>query len=57
MESGEDWLLRPVVEGKCSYESLINGALDLVDVARLNDALDVCEENERRQRKLEHGRQ
>jgi hypothetical protein len=48
MGSGEDWLLRPVIEGCCQYESLLNGTLDLVDIARLNDALDVRAENERR---------
>jgi hypothetical protein len=30
------------------YESLKNGALDLADIARMNDALDVSDENERR---------
>ena len=48
MASGEDWLMRPVLEGLCSYESLINGMLDLFDVARMNEALDVRMENERR---------
>lgn len=48
MESEEDWLLGPVIEGMCSYESLKNGALDLEDIARMNDALDVKAENERR---------
>ena len=48
MASGEDWLMRPVLEGLCSYESLINGTLDLFDVARMNEALDVRFENERR---------
>jgi len=48
MASGEDWLMRPVLEGLCSYESLINGTLDLFDVARMNEALDVRMENERR---------
>jgi hypothetical protein len=40
--------MRPVLHGLCSYESLRNGALDLVDFARMNDALDVQHENERR---------
>lgn len=48
MGSGEDWLMRPVLEGMCSYESLMNGTLGLVDVARMNDAIDVRNENERR---------
>lgn len=42
-----DWLLRPAVEGVCRYESLKDGTLSLADVARMNDALDVRQENER----------
>jgi hypothetical protein len=48
MPSGEDWLLRPVIEGMCKYESLQDGTLELADIARMNDALDVKYENERR---------
>lgn len=48
MADDEDWLLRPVIEGCISYESLVNGTVDLVDIARLNHALDVKVENERR---------
>lgn len=55
MADGEDWLMRPVVEGMCLYESLKNGALDLEDVARMNAALDVKAENERRFRKANEG--
>lgn len=51
MAEGEDWLLRPVLEGMCQYESLMNGTLDLADVARMNEALDVRQENERLYRK------
>ena len=40
--------MRPVLEGLCRYESLIDGSIDLADVARMNDALDVRCENERR---------
>lgn len=47
MADGSDWLLRPVLAGVCKYESLIDGTLDLVDVARLNDALDVRAYNDR----------
>lgn len=53
MADKEDWLLRPVDEGMCKYESLIDGTLDLVDVARMNDRLDVKMENERRYRKAQ----
>jgi len=48
MPSGEDWLLRPVLRGLCRYESIIDGTLTLADVADLNDALDVQDENEYR---------
>ncbi len=41
MASEEDWLLRPVLRGLCSYESLKNGNLDLLDIAKLNEAIDV----------------
>lgn len=46
MGDGYDWLLRPVLCQCCSYESLINGTMDLGDVAILNNALDVKNENE-----------
>ena len=48
MGTGEDWVMRPVVAGMCSYESLVNGRLKLVDIARMNDALDVKFENQQR---------
>lgn len=48
MPDGEDWLLRPVVRGMCKYESLKDGTLDLADVAMMNEALNVQDENERR---------
>lgn len=51
MADGEDWLLRPVAEGFCRYESLIDGTLDLEDIARMNDAIDVKSENELRYRR------
>ncbi len=51
MPDGEDWVMRPVLEGLCSYESLKNGILDLEDVAKMNDSIDVRNENERRYRK------
>lgn len=41
MGDGSDWLMRPVLAGLCRYESLKDGSLDLVDFARMNDALDV----------------
>jgi hypothetical protein len=51
MPDGESWLLRPVAEGLCKYESLKDGTLDLEDIAKLNDLIDVKVENERRYRK------
>jgi len=43
-----DYLMRPVRKGMCRYESLKNGALDLLDIAIMNDALDVEAENQHR---------
>lgn len=40
--------MRPVIEGLCSYESLVDTKLGLADFARMNDALDVKAENLRR---------
>jgi hypothetical protein len=51
MTDGEDWLMRPVLSGLCKYESLLDGTLNLVDIKRLHDALDVKEENEFRANK------
>lgn len=53
LPSGEDWLLRPVGEGVCKYESLKDGTLDLEDVAKMNDVLDVKIENQNRLRKAQ----
>jgi hypothetical protein len=51
MGDEEDWVMRPALEGLCRYESLKDGTLDLEDVARMNEALDVRAENESRYRK------
>lgn len=48
MASGEDWLLRPVLRGLCKYESLLDGVLRLVDIAKMNEALDIETENQQR---------
>lgn len=56
MATGEDWLLRPVLRGLCTWESLVNGSLTLEDVANLNDALDVDDENQRRLQEREKER-
>lgn len=50
LPNGEDWLLRPVEFGWIKYESLIDGTLDLADVALLNDAIDIMLENQYRGR-------
>jgi hypothetical protein len=43
--------MRPVLGGLCKYESLLDGTLMLVDIARMNEALDVQDENTTRIRK------
>ena len=48
LPGGEDWLLKPVCRGLCRYESLVDGTLDLEDVALMNDAITVEDENTRR---------
>lgn len=48
MAESEDWLLRPIEAGMCRYESLKDCSLDLVDIARMNDRLDVTAENQKR---------
>lgn len=50
MPNGEDWFMRPVIEGMCKYESLKDGTLDLNDVAAMNEALEVKYENDVRYR-------
>jgi hypothetical protein len=37
--------MRPVANKMCTYESLLEGRLRLVDIAKMNEALDVQEEN------------
>jgi len=49
-EEGDDWVMRPVLAGLCSYTDLVH-KLNLVDVARMNDALDVRAENQYRTQK------
>lgn len=45
--------MRPVIEGLCSYESLKDCSLDLADLAKMNDALDIKAENESRYRRAQ----
>jgi hypothetical protein len=46
LPGGEDWLLAPVLAGLCSIESLLDGSLDILYIALLNDALMVKADNE-----------
>jgi hypothetical protein len=48
---GESWFWRPWMRNKCHYVDLINCVLTLEDVARMNDLLDVMDENDMRARK------
>jgi hypothetical protein len=40
--------MKPVLRGLCKYESLVDGSLSLYDVALMNAAIDVLDENQRR---------
>jgi hypothetical protein len=51
MTDDEDWIMEPVLEGMCKYESLLDCTLDLEDVARLKDAIAVKYENQARYRR------
>ncbi len=57
MHEGEEWLIRPVLEGMCKYESLLDGTLDLEDIVIMNEALDIRSENHYRMNKaMENGK-
>jgi len=43
-----DWLMQPVLEGLITYDKLLDPALGLADIARMNDAIAVRQENQRR---------
>ncbi|HEM8999481.1 hypothetical protein QZN01_06400 [Burkholderia cenocepacia] len=58
LPGGEDWLLAPVHAQMCRFESLKDGALDLADIALMNDSLAVRADNEaaaRRRQERENG--
>lgn len=38
--------MAPVIAGLCSFEGLKNGAIDICDIALMNDALAVKADNE-----------
>lgn len=42
--------MRPVMRGLISYERLRDCSIDLADIAEMNEAIDVEEENTRRLR-------
>ena len=48
MADGEGWVMRPVMRQMCSYESLKNGSVDLCDISRMNEAIEIDDENRRR---------
>jgi hypothetical protein len=48
MDDDAGFVMRPIIRGCCRYEAAIDGSLDLIDFARMNDALNVFDENERR---------
>lgn len=45
MVDEEDWIMRPVLEHLCKYESLKDGTLGLYDIYLMNEALDIRDEN------------
>lgn len=45
LPDAKDYVFRPVLRGLCRYESLIDGTLSLYDIAEMNDAIDVLDEN------------
>lgn len=51
MPNGEDWLLRPVLRKLCKIESLYDRTLRIEHIAKMNDALDVEDENAARAQK------
>lgn len=40
--------MRPVLRGLCRYESLIDGTIDIADLALMHEAMDVQDENRAR---------
>lgn len=48
MADGTDWLMRPVLAHLIPYTALLDGSVCLVDISRMNDALDIENTNRRR---------
>ena len=51
MASGEDFLFRPLRAGMFHYGSLKDGSISLLDIAKMNECLDIEIENVERVRK------
>lgn len=48
MSSSEDYLFRPLMAGMFLFPSLKDGSISLLDIAKMNESLDVELENQRR---------
>ncbi len=48
LPDGEDYLMNPVDAGYISYGKLLDGSVDLADIARMNDWLGLKADNEAR---------
>jgi hypothetical protein len=59
MPDGEDFLWRPVRRGLCEYKDVMDASrgFDLEDFARMNDILDVEDENALRHQAQQRARQ
>jgi hypothetical protein len=51
MHPDEAFVMRPVIEKIISYDAAFGGELDIVDFARMNEALDIKAENSSRIRR------
>lgn len=56
MTDGEDWIMRPVLEGCVHYDRLLDGSIGLHDIDRMNEALDVRQRNREIAKRLEENR-
>ena len=48
MSGKEDYVMRPIRHGYCRFESVIDGTLDLIHIAIMNEAIDVAIANNER---------
>ncbi|AUU90270.1 NTP pyrophosphohydrolase [Enterobacteriaceae bacterium ENNIH3] len=48
LPDGEDYLRRPVQAGYIPYTALLDGSVDLADIARMNDWIDIKADNDAR---------